>query len=180
VLCQLSDPPLSSVDPNAQKIGYEAAAALHRAIEGSEPPPDVTLIEPAGVVVRRSTDVLVIADQDVVNMVRYIREHACDGLTTQSLSEQAAISRRTLERWFAEHVGHSPSEEIARVRIERVKDLLLTTELALEEIAPLAGFEHLKSMHRLFKSRLGLTPGEYRKSCKTPGAGNERESQSVS
>ena len=108
VLCELSNPTLSSVDPNAKKSGYDGAALLQRMIEG-KPVPDRVLIEPAGVVSRRSTEVLAIPDEDFAGVLSYIREHACGGLTVEALIEHTNISRSTLERWFAKHLGHSPS-----------------------------------------------------------------------
>ena len=169
VTCQLSNPPLSSIDPNARKIGYEAAAALHRLIDGSGPVSARNLIAPAGVVSRPSTDILAIADQEVADAVRYIRKHACEGLKLDALLERIAISRRTLERRFTQHVGHSPSREIVRVRLGRVQELLAATDLSLDEVAHSAGFTYLESMCRLFKNTFGLTPGEYRKAQKPIG-----------
>jgi LacI family transcriptional regulator len=169
LLCKLSDPPLSSVDPRAQRIGYEAAALLHRMIEGQQHVPAMTLVEPGAVVCRRSTDMLAIASADVVGVLRHIREHACDGLSMEMLIGQMAVSRRTLERWFSAHVGHSPCEEITRVKLDRVKELLVTTNLSAEEIANLAGFAYMQSMHRLFTHRFGQTPGGYRAAHQRPG-----------
>jgi LacI family transcriptional regulator len=171
LLCQLSNPPLTSVDPNSRKIGYEAACVLHRLIEGAKEVPQVTLVAPAEVVSRRSTDVLAIANQDVIDAIRFIREHACEPINVELLCNRAAISRRTLERWFDEHLGHSPSEEILRVRLNRVSELLRTTDLALEEIVHLAGFTYVKSLYRVFNSTFGQTPGEYRKAQRMAGAG---------
>ena len=51
-LCDLATPPLTSIDPNAAKVGYEAAALLHRLIEMNDPPPEEVLIEPTGIVAR--------------------------------------------------------------------------------------------------------------------------------
>jgi LacI family transcriptional regulator len=163
LLCQLSTPPLTSIDPNSRKIGYEAARVLHQLIEGSKLIPPVTLVAPAEVVSRRSTDVLAIANQDVIDAVRYIREHACEQINVEVLCNRAAVSRRTMERWFDEHLGHSPSMEVLRVRLDRVKELLRTTDLPLEEIANLAGFTYVKSLYRVFNAAFNQTPGEYRK-----------------
>jgi LacI family transcriptional regulator len=169
LLCQLSNPPLTSVDPDSRKIGYEAAGVLHRLIDRGEGVPRTTLVPPAGVVSRRSTDMLAIADQDVIDAVHYIREHACERIGVESLCNRAAVSRRTLERWFDAHLGHSPSDEILRVRLDRVKELLRTTDLPLEEIVSLAGFTYVKSLYRVFKTTIGQTPGEYRRAHRTFG-----------
>ena len=62
VLCELCDPPLSSVAPNAERIGYEAAEMLDKLMAGERVPVHEQLIQPLGVVTRQSTDVLRIDD----------------------------------------------------------------------------------------------------------------------
>ena len=163
VLCEMATPPLSSVDPNAARIGYEAAAMLERMIAGHRPAAADNLIEPAGVVARQSTDVLAIPDRQVVDAVRFVHNHACRYLTIDELIEHTGTCRRTLDRWFIRYLGHSVTDEVTRVRIERLKDLLATTPLRLDEIAEIAGFSHPETMHRLFKEACGQTPGEFRK-----------------
>lgn len=170
VQCELCDPPLSSVDNNAQRVGYEAAALLDRMVQGRGPVPDITLIEPAGVVARRSTDVLAIAQREVVEIVRHVRDRACSGLTPESLARHTSLSRSTLERWFAKHLGRSINDEISRVKLDRVKELLITSDLPLGEIARLSGFNHVETMQRVFKSVVGQTPGRYRSSRRVVGA----------
>ncbi len=163
MLCELCDPPLSSVALNPWKVGYEGAALLHRMMNGSAAPRDKTLIAPLGVVTRKSTDVLTIPDADLAAALRSIREHACEGVTIDDLVRQVQVSRSTLKRRFAALLHRSPHEEIRRVRIDRVMQLLGTTKLPLARIAPLAGFRHVESMCRLFKQKTGQTPGHYRK-----------------
>jgi LacI family transcriptional regulator len=166
VLCELSDPPLSSVDPNAKKIGYMGAEVLRGMIEGRSFPHE-TQVDPAGVVSRRSTEILAIPDQDFADVLHYIREHACAGLTVDALIEHTTISRSTLERWFMKHRGHSPSAEITQVKVKRVKELLATSNLVLGEISQLSGFSHPETMFRIFKKYTIQTPGEYRKTMHT-------------
>jgi LacI family transcriptional regulator len=162
VYCQVSSPALSSVDPNAFKGGYQAAAMLHGMLEGRLEPPALTYVEPAGVVARRSTDVLAFAEPDAVRVVRFIRDHACDGLTVGRIVKKMGVSRRTLERLFTEHVGHSPSEEIRRVRLAKIRQLLVGTDIGIEEVARMAGFSHVETMRRVFRGEFGVSPAEYR------------------
>ena len=170
-LCELATPPLTSIDPNAAKVGYEAAALLHRLIEANGPPPQEVLIEPTGIVSRRSSDVLAIPDRDVVEAVRCVRDRACQGFTVEDLVEHTAVSRSTLDRWFSKHLGHSVSDEITRVRIERVKELLATTNLVVEELSRLAGFSHPETMYRLFKESSGQTPSDFRRARQVTARG---------
>ncbi len=162
VECELCDPPLSSIDNNAHRVGFEAASLLDHMIRRKAKVPDLTLIEPVGVVARRSTDVLAIADREVSALVRYVRDHACDGLTPPRLAKHMAVSRSTLERWFIKHLGRSVNDEIRRVQIDRVKDLLATSDLPLGEISQRSGFLYPETMQRVFKNAVGQTPGQYR------------------
>lgn len=163
VFCQMSDPLLSSIDCNAHAIGYQAAAMLHGMVSRAETPPPVTVVPPGTVRSRGSTDVLAIADQDVVTAVRLLREHACTGLGPDDIAARLGVSRRTLERMFDRHVGHSPANEMNRVRLERARELLAATALPLAAIATRVGIANVETMHRLFKRRFGVTPGGYRR-----------------
>jgi LacI family transcriptional regulator len=163
VLCELCDPPLTSVAKNAQKTGYDAAEMLDRMIRGRRPRRKRTLVAPLGVVSRRSTDIVAVDDPDLAAAIRFIREHACEGIEIDDVIQNVYVSRSTLKRRFALHLRRSPSEEIRRVRIARVKELLAATPYPLHRIADLAGFQHVESMCKLFKQMTGRTPGKYRK-----------------
>ena len=166
VLCELSELPLSSIDPDAKKIGYEGASLLHRIINGEDLPLEKVLVEPRGVVVRQSTDVVAIADSQVAAAMHFIRQHACDGILIEDVLQHLRLSRSTLERRFTELLGRSPRAEINRVQLERVKELLRTTNFSLAKIARLAGFNYTESMCYAFKKTTGQTPGQYRKQPK--------------
>jgi LacI family transcriptional regulator len=163
MLCDLCDPPLSSVALNPWRVGYEGAALLDRMMKGKSPRRAETLIPPLGVVTRKSTDVLTIADADLAAALRLIRQHACDGLTIDDVVSEVHVSRSTLKRRFAAVLRRSPNDEIRRVQIEHVMRLLSTTKLPLAKIAALAGFLHVESMSKLFKKKAGMTPGQYRR-----------------
>ena len=91
-------------------------------------------------------------------------------MTLDGLVKRFSLSRSTLQRWFARHVRRSPTEEIDRVRLDRIKELMAATDLPLSEIAYRSGFDHFESMHRLFKAKVGTTPSEYRNSLRISGA----------
>lgn len=160
--CQMSDPLLSSIDCHAQAIGSRAAAMLDGMIRRGESPPPITFIEPGAVQGRGSTDVLAIADPEAVSAIRFLREYACTEITPTSAASKLGISRRTLERIFTRYVGHSPAEELRRVRLERARELLAATALPLADVAHRVGIPHVESFHRAFKRRFGSAPGRYR------------------
>jgi LacI family transcriptional regulator len=169
VLCELSSPPLSSVDSNTTQIGYKAAELLDQMMAGKIKLSGTTLVPPAGVVARRSTDALAIDDRQIAAAMRFIREHACDGINVEDVLEHSGLSRSTLDRRFASVFGHSPSDEIVRVKIERVKQLLIATSYPLQRVADLAGFEHSEHMGSLFRRKTGQTPGECRNARRALG-----------
>jgi LacI family transcriptional regulator len=60
-------------------------------------------------------------------------------------------------------MGHTPHEEIARQQLEKVKQLLIDTDLPLTEVAGRCGFTHVEYMSVVVKKKTGLPPSEYRK-----------------
>ncbi|MBN2578925.1 MAG: XylR family transcriptional regulator [Pirellulales bacterium] len=166
IQCELSHPTLSSIDPNAARIGYEGAALLHRLIQGDPKPSRRILIEPRGVAARRSTDVLAVGDPDASAAIRHVRQQALQRPSYAAILADLQLSRSTLERWFHQYLGHSVSDEIRSIRVKHLQQLLLSTTHPLETIAQLCGFPHVETMSRLFKRHVGMTPGEYRRQGK--------------
>lgn len=162
LLCTLATPPLSSVAHDLDRIGHEAAALLEGMMDGESPPREETLIEPAGVACRQSTDVLAIPDPQVAKALRFIREHACDGIDVDDVVRVVQMHRATLKRRFEKLLGRSPKAEIMRLQLRRVKELLRETDFTLVRIADLTGFRHSEYMSVLFKRKEGVTPGQYR------------------
>jgi LacI family transcriptional regulator len=163
LLCDLADPPLSSVAPNSHRTGYEAARLLDQMMSGKTAPGETHLIPPLGVITRQSTDVLAIDDRNIARAVYYIRKHACDGIKVQDVLKAVPQSRRLMENRFKKIIGRTPHEEIIRVQLERVKQLLTATELPLEEIADRTGFRHVEYLSVAFKREIGMPPSGFRK-----------------
>jgi AraC-like DNA-binding protein len=123
-LCGLSLPPLSSIDVDSETTGYQAAALLDRMMDGKRPPKRIAETVPAGVVTRRSTDVLATDDRDVIRAVQYIRENACRTIQVADILEHVSMSRAALEPRFRSVLGRTLHQEVQRVRVERAKSLL--------------------------------------------------------
>ena len=162
VICNLCDPPLSSVVPDTERIGYEAASMLAQMMAGGQSPPARTFVEPRGIVTRRSTEVLAIEDRQIAAAARFIREHACEGIDVSDVLAAVPMSRSTMDRRFITILGRSPKDEILRVRLDRVRQLLAETDFPLKLIAEKVGLDHAEHLSRVFKSRIGTTPSEFR------------------
>jgi len=168
LLCNLADPPMTSVAHDLQRIGYDAAALLDRLMSDKRHrKASVIQVPPTGVVERQSTDVLAIHDQRVAEAVRFIRQNACNGLLAENVATHVNLSRITLNRRFQNVFGRSVKQEIMRVQIGRCRQLLRETNYTLERIATLAGFQHPEYMSVAFKRETNQTPGQYRNQFRT-------------
>lgn len=164
-LCDLALPSLSSVDLDPQRIGYEAARALDALMASRGLKCLHWTMPPRGVVARASTDVLATADQRLIQAVRFIREQACGPLRTSDVLRAVHMSRAALEPRFKATLGRTIHQEIQRVRLLRVQELLLGSNAPLKQIAMQAGFHSPEYMMRVFHRFTGQTPGEYRKAA---------------
>jgi LacI family transcriptional regulator len=162
VICDLSVPPLSSVEPDTLRMGFEGAELIDRMIRGEQTPGDTRLIPPIDVVTRMSSDVLAVGEPTLADALHFIREHACEGIDVNAVLDRLVISRSTLERLFKKWLGRTPKDEIQRLRIDRAKQLLLDTDYTLWDIARLTGFKTQPQLIVAFKSLVGQTPGHFR------------------
>jgi LacI family transcriptional regulator len=163
LLGQTIHPPISGVDIPVKRIGYEAASLLEQLMRGRRPPTREVLLQPLGITTRQSTDVIECDDAKVRQVVRFIKENATAGIGVPDLLRAVPMGRRTLERRFTAIIGHSPAEEIRRTKIERVRQLLSTTDLPIPEIAEACGFAYAEHMIPLFARHHGCTPAAFRR-----------------
>lgn len=162
-LCELSDPPLSSVTFNPERVGYEAAGLLDRLMSRRSAPVGPLLVPPLGVSTRQSTDILAIDDAEVAKAVHYIRRHAFEGITVEDILREVPLSRRALEHRFRRRLGRTPKEEIQRLRLDQAKSLLSSTDLPLARISDRLGFHQPSYLSAVFKKATGKTPARYRR-----------------
>jgi LacI family transcriptional regulator len=177
-LCRLCTPPLSSVIPDTHRTGYEAAELLDRMMRGEKVGTEGVLIPPLGIAERQSSDVYAIDDADIAAALRYIREHACEGISVADVLSAVPLSRRMLEHRFLKLVRRTPHAEIIRIRMERAGRLLRETDLSLAEISSRAGFADANYLSVAFKKQMGVSPRAYRTDMRTtagkPGIGVPR------
>jgi LacI family transcriptional regulator len=166
LMCNVSSPPLSSVQLASGRIGFEAAALLDRMMQGEPPPHDPIQIKPRFVIARQSTDILSIDDEHVVRALRFIRAHAAQGIVVEDVLRDVPVSRRGLEMQFRKLLGRSPAEEIRRVRLEKGKQLLSTTDMSIAEVAAACGFANATRLGVAFRARFGTTPLAYRRQAR--------------
>jgi LacI family transcriptional regulator len=166
--CELAVPPLTSIAQSARRIGHEAARLLDHLIaperfEAGASVPPVTLIPPAAIFPRASTNTFAVADPMIARVVETVRERACGRLTIADLVAEAGVPRWKLEKSFKQVVGHSIHEDIVRVRLSEARRLIGTTDLPLKVVAVRSGFHSVAYLTTIFRRSFGTTPARCRR-----------------
>lgn len=106
------------------------------------------------------------SSQNIIGMLEYISEHLAE-VNLTSISEHFHMNTNYVSQYFKKHQGVTFTDYINRLRIEKAKELLMTTEHTAMEIGKLVGFNNANAFIRMFKKLEGTTPNEYRKSALT-------------
>jgi len=169
-VCEFAPVPLSSVDDDLERLGYEAAKLLDRILDGKRPPREPILIPPKGVVMRLSTNVLAVPDLNVARAVRFIFEHyAENSIGAPEVAAAAGLSRSALDRAFQRFLRQTPTQKILSVRVEHAKKLLLETDLKAHEIAVQTGFTGIVHFSQAFHRLTGSRPSRFRRETQLRG-----------
>jgi LacI family transcriptional regulator len=168
LVCDLSDPPMTSISLNNEKAGYEATELLHKLMRDQKIGHQEITVQPKYVVTRQSTDILAIEDRDVAKAVQFIQQHIQDNLQVSDVVDAVALSRRSLERKFRSVLGHSVHDEIKNLHINLFSTMLIETHLSISQIATSLGLSSFKNISRYFRQRKGLSPLAYRKKYQIP------------
>jgi LacI family transcriptional regulator len=147
----------------SEQIGHDAAALLDGMMQRKKPPEKAILIPPTGIVEKRSTDTLAIDDPDVAQALTFIRSQAFKSIQVSDILKAVPVSRRSIERKFAQILGRTPIEEIRRVRMAKAKSLLAETTMPMQAIAEASGFATYNYLTRVFTQENGITPRDFRK-----------------
>jgi len=156
--------PISSVDTNLEVLGYRGAALLEDLMNGKRPPDKPIRIPAAGIITRKSSDLLAIKHKGVANSLRFIWEHAHEPISISDVVAVCGISRRGLHKAFLDNVGRTPGQELQRVRLDRAKRLLSESDHKLEVLAGMCGYQTVNSFCVAFKHATGQTPKQFRQS----------------
>lgn len=116
--------------------------------------------------VLQAFDLVRVKYSDVVfKVINYIKKHYGEKLTLDTLAQQAYISKSYLSTVFRKETGFNLPSYITKVRIEKSKQLLSTTNMTLLDIAGLCGFEDQSYFTKTFKKETGVSPKKYRDSA---------------
>jgi LacI family transcriptional regulator len=175
LLCNISDPPLSSIVLDVENGGYNAGKLLHQLITKEITEPFNIVVNPLIIERRKSTEKYAVSDKNIRIILNYIEKNYANHLSVEELVKQVPLSRRVLEKKFKEESGESLYQYIQNYRIDQFTRLLITTDYSLFEAALQSGFENYKNVSRVFRKYKSLSPAEYRKRYKCNSSVEEIE-----
>ena len=169
-VCELTNPPLTSVAMATEQAGYQAAELLGKLMNGQERPDGQRIVAPVThLVTRRSTDVLFISDPLLRRAVRYVRDHANRVIRAGEVVKAMGVSFRTLNDRFRKVLGCSILKEITRLRAEYICRMLIETNRPIARIALDMGYPDYRHIARYFRRAIGMSPSAYRQKYGSTG-----------
>lgn len=157
--CSASPIPLSTVELDYEKSGYQAASLLEQMMADLRPMAPVR-VGPIGVATRRSTDALAVADQRVARALQFIAANFSNPtLSVDSVANISGMSRRQLERAVKRETGSTINDHIVRIRMNEASRFLQDKPRAKsDEIAARVGFIGRGTFFRTFRRYYGTSP----------------------
>lgn len=162
VLCNMTDPTMSSVNIDIEGGGFEAARMAARMVHDPSYKGEDVVLRPLNVISRVSTTVFATKDNEILEALKFIHANVERKISVSDVLEKVPLSRRLFEIRFKDATGCTVYNYIANLRIEHFANLLLTTNDPISEIAARLDEVDTKSISRRFKLIKGCTPSEFR------------------
>lgn len=162
-VCECAPVPITSIAHDTARVVQAAVDLLAQLMKGRKPKQTTVTVPPLGVVCRQSTDALAASDPRVVNALRFMWDHVTENLWVDRIAEHVGVPRRTLEQAFHDDLGRGINAEFQRRRLEKARELLLTTGLSIAEIANALSFSGPKYLGEAYRAAYGMSPSRYRR-----------------
>src|SRR5450432_625377 len=98
----------------------------------------------------------------VERVIQTMHTHLCEPLALEDMADIACLSPYCFSRVFHQIVGIPPGEFLATLRLDRAKQLLLTTSLSITDICFEVGYVGLGSFTTRFTQQVGVSPRHLR------------------
>ncbi|MFF2481497.1 response regulator [Paenibacillus sp. NPDC058071] len=102
-------------------------------------------------------------DSVMLDIAKYMEQNYHHEVTLQDISERFFLSREYISRKFKQEIGENVFDYLARVRVGKAKELLLSPHLKIGQIAGMVGYDDEKYFSKVFKKIAGQSPNQYRK-----------------
>ena len=162
LVCETSEPTLTSIAPDHVRLGELAAATLCRIMANPSSMSFESLLPVKTVIERQSTRHVTPAAQLVERALAYIRRNAIKGISTSDVVSHLGVSRRLADIRFRQLTGQSILSTIMKIRLDEVKRRLRDTNTPIAKVTAACGFRGENYVKKLFKSRFGVSMTEWR------------------
>jgi len=157
-------PPLTSILPDHEKLGFVAARELQRLMAGREARAEGPFLAPPLKVVERESSIASTPTTHILSRaLDYIRRNATKGIKVDDVAKELGISRRLADLRFQQFNGETINAAITRCKLDAVKKMLATTNRPIKIVSESCGYTDLAYLKTLFKRRFGTTMREWRK-----------------
>ena len=168
LICEHTIPPLSSIRPDFEEEGFQAAKILDEMMSGKSIAVRTVRCGVKSIANRQSTAQVSHAGHLVQRALAYISKHACEGISAIDVVRHLRVSRALADRRFRELQKTSINEAVVERQLAEVCRRLIATNEPIEKITFECGWSSPNYPKRLFKRRYRMTMREFRRlnSCR--------------
>ena len=166
ILCSFAEVPVSSIDPNSFRVGYDAARLL-RTMMGRKPAKErhkVRYAPPGRLIERASTEFMPIDPPWLGNVLMHIERNMRRPIPAREIFTLSGRSSTFVENVFRDRLHTSVQAYITAVKMREAERLIADPSLRISEIAYRCGFSSPQYFCRTFTAAFGMNPKSYRRS----------------
>ncbi|WP_420349053.1 GlxA family transcriptional regulator [Pelagibius sp.] len=104
-----------------------------------------------------------VEDSRIAASQEWIADHYAETGPVAAMAARSGLPERSFKRRFAKATGMTPLDYVHTLRLEEAKQMLETTDLAVEAVAQEIGYEDASFFRRLFRRKVGMSPADYRR-----------------
>ena len=162
LLCSLGSTALSSIAVDIEGGGYRTAELIEKMVAEPEGSYDDIVLQPVKIVERMSTAGFATGDAQIRRVLLLIHRNVTRRISVTELMNEAALSRRALERRFRAVTGESIYQYITGLKLKYFAEKLVDTTNPVNNIALAMGETDTKTISRRFRQIYGCAPLEWR------------------
>ena len=162
LICEMTQPRLSSVALPTRRVGWLGAEMLERLMAGKKIGERWLPLAPLDVISRASTDRLPAARPAAIRAIEFMRAESHRPLGVEQVAAAAGVSRRTLERMFTADMGKTVHDYLVQLRLQGARRLLRQTDMPVGDVPARSGYLSMSAFAQMFAAHTGMTPREYR------------------
>ena len=102
-------------------------------------------------------------ERPIHGITRYLQEHLAEEVSLSVLAEEFHLSAQYISQLFKNEIGVGFLAYLTNIRMERAKQLLLSTSLSIAEVSEQSGYGDYRVFTKVFKKSEGITPSQYRR-----------------